>query len=283
MGKLHTCFVVAVSALAACGDDGGNAKADAGMPDSGPDAKVYMDAPPPTFDFSCAGNAAPTTAAANVTLTGDVTRIGIGAGGVEFAALGGAALKACTTGTNCAGQDQLDTDTSAADGSFTLGPLATGATPLDAYISMTAANSRPTYTYPAQPFTADQGNIPILTFDSGLLALAGAQLGCPQNDTSNGIVGIAVTDCADAPITESQDINLIVKQNGAAVAGTSVVDLGSLDARAAGTFLVCNVPANGGSTTTEVGATYKTTMQLRAHNVKVVAGATTATILRPGF
>jgi hypothetical protein len=282
MGKLHACFVVAVSALAACGDDGGNAKADAGMPDSGPDAKVFMDAPPPMFDFSCAGNAAPTTATANVTLTGDVTRISVNGITPMFNALGGATLKACRAGTNCSGQDELDMDTSMNDGSFTLGPIATTGVPLDAYISMTATNSRPTYTYPAQPFVADQGNIPILTFDPALIANLGL-LGCTQNDTGNGIVGLAVTDCADAPITESQDITLTVKQNGAAVSGTSLIDLGTLDARAAGTFLICNVPANAGTTTTEVGGTYKTTMQLRAHNVKVVAGATTGTILRPGY
>ena len=280
MGKLHACFFVALTALAACGDDGGAKPIDAAV-DVAVDSKVFMDAPPPMFDFTCMGNAAPTMASANITLTGSVTKVALNGITPQFNDLEGATVKGCAVGTACMGQDLHDTDTSAADGSFTLGPISTSMAPLDAYISMTENTSRPTYTYPAQPFVADQGNIPILTFDPTLIALL-SNLGCTQNDNTNGIVGLAVTDCADMPITDTANLTLSVKQGGNQVSGTDEVNLGDLSMQAAGTFLICNVPANAGTTTTEVGATYNG-MMLRAHSVKVVAGATTSTLLRPGY
>ena len=64
----------------------------------------------------------------------------------------------------------------------------------------------------------------------------------------------------------------------------SVVDLGNIASQFAGTFLVCNVPAanatNAGATT--VAATYKTTV-LKDVIVRVATGATTQTIVRPGY
>jgi hypothetical protein len=58
-----------------------------------------------------------------------------------------------------------------------------------------------------------------------------------------------------------------------------VIDLGAISGMGGGLYMVCNVPANP---TTTVGATYSG-MMLRAHDVKVVAGATSATQLRPGY
>jgi Flp pilus assembly protein TadG len=81
------------------------------------------------------------------------------------------------------------------------------------------------------------------------------------------------------PITDSANVTITVKQGGTAVAGTTVLDASQFDSMAAGTFLVCGVPANP---TTEVSAMYMG-HQLLAHNVKTVAGDTTATILVPGY
>jgi hypothetical protein len=282
MGNLRACFVIASLALAAaCGSDHATPDAAIKIIDAPPDAKVFSDAPPKVYDFSCMGNAAPTTATANITLSGTVQRVALSGTMPSIDPLGGATLKGCKAGsTNCSGQDQYgSTATSASDGSFSIGPFASGGQPVDGYVEMTATNSRPTQVFPASPLVADQGMIPVLTFDPTLIALLGQFTSCTQDDTTNGIIALAVTDCANAPIDDTPNLMINIKQGGTAVSGTTVLDLGALQAEAAGTYLICNVPENA---TTEVGATYKS-MALRAHNVKVVKATTTATILRPGY
>ena len=282
MGNLRACFAVAVLAMAAsCGED--HAKADAAIVivDAPPDAKQFFDAPPPMYDFTCMGNAAPTTATAQITLGGTVQRAYLNGTTPAVAPRDGATLKACKAGeTTCTGQNQYGNNvTSAGGGNFSIGPINTSMMPLDAYIEMTDTGSRTTYVYPPSPFTADQGMIPVLTFDPALIQLLGAFTSCTQMDTNNGIIALAVTDCAQAPIDDSANVMISIKQGGSEVQGTDVVDLGMLQAQAAGTFLICNVPANA---TTTVDATYNS-MSFREHDVKVVAGATTATLLRPGY
>jgi hypothetical protein len=282
MGNLRACFAVATLALAACGSDHAAPDASIKIIDAPPpDMKVWEDAPPPMYDFSCMGNTAPTTANANITLSGSVQRASFN-GSVSIDPLAGAALKACKAGAStCTGQNQYGMNaTSAADGSWSIGPFATGGTPVDGYVEMTETTSRTTYVFPPSPLTADQGMIPVLTFDPQFIALLGAiPGGCTQNDTANGMIVLAVTDCANAPIGDTANLTIEIKQGGTPVSGTTVIDLGQLQQEAAGTFFVCNVPENA---TTEVGASYKT-MALRAHDVKVVKATTTATILRPGY
>jgi len=269
-------FIAPMLFVAACGGDDGNKTSDAGVDAPDQQADAAIDTPTgPTFDFSCLGNAAPTTATANITLSGTVEQVSFsGLNGVE-----GASVHACVANTNCTGQNDKAMATSAADGSFTLGPIATGGVPADLYAKLTGNGLRETHTYAPSPFVADQSDIPVLTFDPSLISLIP---GCNQMDNVNGMLGLAITDCANNPISDTANINLIVKQNGATVTGTKVVDLGGISSAYAGTYLVCNVPANAGSTTTEVGATYKT-MTLRSHNVTIVAGTTTATGIRPGY
>jgi hypothetical protein len=276
MGKLR--FVALCLAVAACG--GNEAKPDASIDaPKTPDAKVWNDAPPgPTFDFTCMGNTAPTTADANITLTGSVQQLHIEGITPSVMAVADASLKACVAGAaDCDNANLKGTATSAADGSFSIGPITTGGTPLDVYIEMTKTNTRTTFTYPASPFTAAPPAVPMLTFTPGAISVFGA-LGCNQDD-GNGIIALAITDCADDPISDSNNIDIVIKQNGTEVSGTGIVDLGALNDQAAGTFLVCNVPP---AAVTNVGATYKG-KALRAHDVKVVADANTATILRPGY
>jgi hypothetical protein len=96
---------------------------------------------------------------------------------------------------------------------------------------------------------------------------------------------LAVTDCASAPITDSANLTVVVKQGGLVVQGTTVIDASTLDPMLAGTFAVFNVPAGTaqqGSLVTEVSGMYKT-KALRAHDVRVFRNATTGTQLRPGF
>lgn len=280
MGNLRACSAIALLALAACGSD--HAKdidASIKIADAPPDMKVFEDAPPPMFDFSCMGNAAPTTATATVTLSGTVRQVSINGTTPSIDPLANATVDACDAATaTCTGQSKLGTATSDAMGDFSIAPISTNMMPLDAYLQMTAQGSRTVLTYPASPFVADQGNIPMLTFTPE--AIAALQfLGCTQNDALNGMVGVAVTDCANMPITDAANLTITIKQGGSPVTGTTVINLGMLQQQAAGVYIVCNVPEDA---STEVGATYKT-MALRAHNVKVVKATTTATILRPGY
>lgn len=279
MFQLRACFAVGVLALAACGDDNRNA-ADAAVDQQMIDAKVWMDAPPPTFDFSCTANTtAPSTAAAQITLSGTVQSVGSSGTSIAVTPVDGAAVVACVNGAvNCTlPVNQDGEDVTDAQGAWSIGPFNTGGAPQDDYLEMTATGQRTTYVYPAYPFVANQSMIPILTFDSsGETLLSNPLVGC---DPAQAIIGLALVDCANMPITDSANVTITVKQGGTAVTGTNVIDLGSFQAEAAGTFLVCGVPANAA---TEVSATYMST-QLLPHEVKTVAGETTATLLVPGY
>jgi hypothetical protein len=273
MQNLRACLVVGSLALAACGGDG-SATADASI--DAVDAKVYEDAPPPTFDWSCEANKTPpSTASANVTLSGIVSAVSL-AGGGSFAPLQGADVTVCNNGANCAMMSNQDgDDVSDAQGAWSVGPIATGGNALDDYIEMKMTGYRTTYAYPDAPFTGNAAGIPILTFD-GTTAAALGFLGC---DASQAIIGLALVDCAMAPITDSNNVMITIKQNGAAVTTATPIDASTFNAMAAGTFLVCGVPANA---TTEVSASYMSHTFV-AHDVKTVANETTMTLLVPGY
>lgn len=279
MFQLRACFAVGVMALVACGDDNRNT-ADAAVDQQTIDAKVWMDAPPPTFDFGCTANTTPpATAAAEITLSGTVQSVGVSGTSIAVTPVDGADVIACVNGAaNCTMNANKDgEDTTDAQGAWSIGPIDTAGEPQDDYLEMTATGQRTTFVYPAAPFVASQSMIPILTFDStGEALLNSSFVGC---DTSQAVLGIALLDCANMPITDSANVTITVKQGGTAVTGTNVIDLGSFMSAAAGTFLVCGVPANA---TTEVSATYMST-QFVPHDVKAVAGTTTATLLVPGF
>lgn len=281
MGNLRACSAVAMLALAACGSDHAQPDASIKIIDSPmPDAKVFEDAPPPMFDFSCMGNTAPTTATANITLSGTVQRAYFNGTQPAIMALDGATVKACKAGAaNCSGPNQIGTtQTTAGGGNFSIGPIATSMMPLDGYLDMQASMSRTTFVYPPAPATADLGMIPVLTFDPQLVGFL-SNVGCPQNDNTNGIAILAITDCANAPIDDTANTVLSVKQGGTEVTGVDVLDLGQLQAQLAGTYFVCNIPENA---TTTVGASYKG-MALRGHDVQIVKATTTATIISPGY
>ena len=280
MGNLRACSSVAVLALVACGSDHGKVDGGIVIVDAAPDAKVFMDAPPPMFDFSCMGNTAPTSGAAMITLSGTVRQVSINGTNPDIAPLQGATVDACNAATaTCTGMNKYGTDTSDAAGDFSIGPFATMSLPVNGYVVASATGTRTSYVYPASPFIADQANIPVLTFSPQVISALALINICTQNDAANGMLAIAITDCASMPINDTPNLMLSIKQNNTEVTGTTVLDLGTLEPMAAGTYLVCNVPENA---TTSVGATYKG-MALRAHDVKVVKGTTTTTLLRPGY
>lgn len=277
MSNLRAC-AVGMLALAACG--GGSASVDAGVDEPPIDAKEYFDAPPPTFDWSCEANKTPPTSpvASTATLSGAVLAVTISGGGGGIAPLAGADVTACHNGTACTTGPQKDgTATSDAQGAWSIGPITTGGTPVDDFLEMTATGYRKTYAYPDSPFLGDQANIPMLTFGTDTTTSTALNfLGC---DVGQAVVGLALVDCALQPITDSGSVMITLKQGGTAVTGTNVIDASQFNAMAAGTFLVCGVPANAA---TEVSATYLT-HSFVAHEVKTVAGETTSTLLVPGY
>ena len=231
------------------------------------------------FDFSCSGNSAPTTADAMVTISGTATEVGVMGTTPTFNPLVGATADACKG--NCTGPNKLATATTDAQGGFSDGPITTGGTPLTgAYLKLTPPNGsmdKSVLEYPAEPVTTNLANIPLFTLTpTGVSALA--FFGCNQNFVTNGMLAILVTDCMNNPINDSSNITITVMQNGTAVSSTPI-DLGAVSPMAAGTFLVCNIPANA---TTNVGVKYKT-MTLLAHDVNVAANTITATQIRPGY
>jgi hypothetical protein len=132
--------------------------------------------------------------------------------------------------------------------------------------------------FPPTPLQSNVANVPVILVPNQLLALIGMITG-PQDDANNGLLFVAVTDCAGTPVPGAA---LSVKQ-GANEVGTQF-DLSAVAPQAAGLYLVVNVPAGD----TDVGATFNG-QAFRSHTVKsfkngngVVAGATTTTTVRPG-
>jgi len=270
MGNLKSCFIVATLALAACGSDHkANPDAPVVLIDSAPDAPTIDAAPDaPSYDFSCMGNAAPTTASATITIAGTVSEV---TGSIMNPTIGmsaGATVDACTG--NCTGQNKLSTQTSAADGTWTTSAIPTNSMPLSGYLHATKTGDRDTYVYPATPLTMDMPVTPVVQIASNFSLVI--------QDPTKGVAGIVVTDCATKPITDSTNITLSIQQNGADVQGTTVVDGSMLGSMGAGSFIVLNVPAG----TTTIGATYMGHTFL-AHDVKVAADSLTETQVRPGY
>lgn len=275
MGKLRLSLVIG---LAACGSNNATPDAHIVVVDAAPDAKVFMDAPPPTYDFSCFGMAAPTTAADPVTIAGQTgslsqtgTLTGLNGVAVEFYKTGVAAPLATTTSATL----------NMTDGAFASGDLATGGTPLDGYVKASIAAYRTTFLYPPSKVVANLANVPVPMLDSNNFdLLLQFVLMATQNDTANGVLFVPVTDCALMPINGA---TLSVKQ-GATEVGEQH-DLGMLAAQAAGTFIVLNVP--DGDVT--VSASYNG-MDFPPHVVTAhkkpnganAVGTITATAVRPG-
>ncbi|MBA3462245.1 MAG: hypothetical protein H0T46_19950 [Deltaproteobacteria bacterium] len=277
MGNLCAVLSVALLSLAACGDDGGSAKPDATIIhldaaiDMAPDTPPLPDAP--SYDFSCLNNTAPTTANANVTISGTTQEVAIQSMMPTIQANPNVAVKACKG--NCMGPNSLGMVTSNAQGMFSTSMLATGGAPLDGYIDATKTGDRRTLVYPPSPLTMDQGMVPVLMFDNQAFAVLNQFLPTPQNDAQNGIIGIIVTDCQNTPITSGAVVT--AKQNATA-AGDAPFDIGTLAPQGAGTWLITNVPPG----ITEVNATVSN-MTFRAHSVTSVVGATVTTGVRPGY
>jgi hypothetical protein len=269
----------ALTTLVACGDDGGTTTLiDSGIVDAPPvDSAPPIDQPPPiTYDLSCHNNAAPTTIDATVTISGTTQ-----AANIISQSLGptdGVTLTACkgdcTAGNNLGQVGPTDTS-----GNFTTPALATNGVALDGYLRATKAAQWDTYLYPHAPLVTSLAGAPVLIVNDGLINLIG-MFADPQI-VGNGILGVAVTDCATA-FTGVSGATINVTANGVAV-GDPAFDVGALAGdMAAGFYLITNVPPGE----VIVTATYNqggTNYTFLVNNVTIYADALTTAQVRPGY
>lgn len=252
-------------ALAACGGGGDDPPP--------PDAQEF-----PAYDFSCMGNAAPTTAADTVTVYGVTQEIKSEDGTPVIRPLGDVTMVACPVGTELGGCTPGPTTmtTSNADGTFAMGAEPTGGVPYDAYLRVEHIGHRTTLLYPSSPLIGDNMNVEVPLMLNAFVAQLAA-LGLAQ-DATKAIVGLQLTDCAGLAIADNANVVLRLQQGGAEVTGTTLLNASMFSADFAGAYFILNVPAGA----TDVGATYKGT-PLRGHVITTVAGTSSLTEIRPGY
>lgn len=272
-----TTLTIFASVLGACG--GSEATPDARIViadaplDSSPDSAL-PDAP--SYDFSCAGTTAPTSAPAMISINGMTQQLGMS--GPQ--PLADVTVDLFAVGTPTA----LSHVTSDANGAFSAS-VPSGGAPLNAYLRGSAPMYRTTLTFPDAPFTAAQVSVPVLMVSQQIFDLLTTQVAdVDQDDANNGAMFITIVDCAGTPIDGA---NLSVAKSGAQVG--EQFDLGKLAPQAAGSFFVFNVPDGEVEISAELG-----THTLRSHRVTsrkgeaapgggAATGTITTTVVRPGF
>jgi hypothetical protein len=274
MGNLR--LAAALLFVAACGDDAASSHPDAAMPDSPKmiDAKVFMDAPPPTYDFSCYNATPGTTVAATITITGTIGELSQqGLTGLTGLPVNGYKVNMTASAANA---------TSGAMGAFTLGPITTNNVAIEYLKGQdTGTTYRTTYLYPPNPIRESFDGLPIPMIDQSLVDQLGI-LGA-QDDSQNGLIFIAVNDCNTTMPQAIDGASIKVQQNNQDVG--DVFDLGQFAPEAAGTFIVMNVPDGA----TQVSASYNG-MNFPTHTVAAhkkpsgtnAMGTVTATAIPPG-
>ncbi len=288
MRKLRVGLFLAAAAAAsvgfvACGDDSSSDDNDTNDAIDDDDTDMVMiDAAPPDapvdappilidaaeIDDSCAGNPAPTTAPAEIVLSGNVQEVSLSGG----SAVVGATVDAVSVANDMV----LQSTTSGAQGAFSL-TLTTGGTPVNGYARLTNTGFRRTAVYPPSALAGSFTGLPAPIVTPATFGNLELFAGVEQNDTVNGALLVLVSDCAGEPVNGA---TVTVTQNGASV-GT-LLDLS--DAQP-GAYAFFNVPAG----VVTVGATYNGTT-FRAHDVKAFAnsseapnGTITATLIQPGY
>ncbi|HEY4056875.1 MAG TPA: carboxypeptidase-like regulatory domain-containing protein [Kofleriaceae bacterium] len=266
--------------LAACGDDSGGKAQDA-APQDGiviHDTTPTPDSPPadadPNLSFSCYQNTAPTTAPANISISGTVTTFSTGSG----SGIVGAPIKACKG--DCTGNNILAMTESGAAGAFDTGAIATNDAPVPGYLIATKppgsdAAYFKTLVYPAAPLAASLANIPIPLITQDNLDQIAIAVG--TQDADKGVMALLVSDCS-SPYMGVIGASVSVKVGGTEY-GSDAFDVGGLlGAQAAGTYLITNVPPG----TATVTVTYAG-MTFLPNVVTVEAMAATAVQIRPGY
>jgi len=232
-------FILVGVPIVACGGDS-----------NGPDAR-----------FACLGQTLPTTAPPAIVVTGRVTDI------VTHNPVSNASVFAFRTG---------DTTTVAADTTSTPGDyivsIATGGTPFDGYLRVSASGFMSSYAYPAQPLRADTVNDIVMITPTEFSLLAAAASITPQ--AGKGFIGIVVKDCTGAPVSGAT-----VTTNPAGTVLYNVAGVPSSSASSTGPDgigYIANVTA--GDIVVRATASGHT---LRQHTVNARADAITLTEIRP--
>lgn len=277
--RLFAASLFALTTLVACGDDGGATTiVDSGIVDAPPiDNAPPIDQPPPiTYDLSCHNNAAPTTIATTVTVSGTTQAANIIS--MSLGPTNGVTLVACKD--DCAGPNNLGqtgpTDTS---GNFTTPALATNGAALDGYLKATKSGQWDTYLYPHAPLAQDLSGAPVLIVNQGLVDLIG--MFADEQMPGNGILGVAVTDCATPPVGVSGATITVTGTGG--VVGDPAFDVGALAGdMAAGVYLITNVPP-GEITVTANYTQNGTDYTFLVNGVTSYANALTTAQVRPGY
>ncbi len=277
--RLLASSLFALTSLVACGDDGGANTPDAlTIIDAPPvDQAPPIDQPPPiTYDLSCHNNTAPTTIATTVTVSGTTQAANIIS--QSIGPTDGVTLVACKG--DCVGPNNLgQTGPTMANGQFTTPALATNGTALDGYLKATKAGQWDTYLYPHAPLAQSLTGAPVLIINQQLVGLIG-MFADPQV-AGNGILGVAVTDCATPPVGIS-GATIAVTGTGGDV-GDPAFDVGSLAGdMAAGTYLITNVPP-GNVTVTASYSQNGTNYTFLVNGVTSYADALTTAQVRPGY
>jgi len=274
MGQLRL-VAVSLLALTACGDDGGGSTPmdGAGSQDARPIDAVPIDMPPEvTYDYSCP-TTPPTTIATTVTVGGTAQQLS----GTTNGPAAGVVITAYRI--NSGGDQLVDTQPATlTNGAFTTALIATNGTALNGYLKGTKATYWPTYLYPASPLAQSLTGVPVIMINDANVMLA-ETLGQVEQFAGNGIIGVALTDCAQPP---AQIPNATIEvYSGTTRVGDNTLDVGAIlntipDVQ--GLYLVTNVPP--GPVT--VKATYYNHTFLENDVVSYADSLTTAQI-KPGY
>jgi hypothetical protein len=292
MGKLHVCLAVAFIA-GACGNDHADKVIDApkAIDAAAPDAKDFKDAPidaAPNYDFSCATNTPPTTAPADINVSGSTVTIGLGGS----AAVGSATVAAYANGGTTPLVPAVMSD--GTTGAYTLSTVPTGSVPLAGFIEATGPTGGTayltTFVYPTYPLAANTTGIETLMLSVTTYTELAMAAGVGSDSTDDGNLVVVMTDCAGTRI-QGATLSVTTTTNTAMQVGTQF-NLGTLPGAGSageGVFAVMNVPAGS----VDVSATYGGHDLPATGPIQVVAyksgqmgvtsnGSLTTTLVRPG-
>jgi hypothetical protein len=269
MGKLSLTLIVV--GTAACGSNN-NTPVDAHIVvpiDAKPiDApKVFNDAPPPSYDFTCFGLPDPTTSDDPVTISGTTSELSQ----AGLTATDGVSVTFFKAGV------ATTTVVTAGGGLFASGNVVTGGNAFDAYLRASLAQARTTYLYPPNIVHKTIANVPVPIITNSTFTLLTGFAQVIQDDVNDGALIAILSDCAQQPINGA---TVSVKQ-GSTEVGTQF-DLGQLSSMAAGTFFIFNVPDGSTTLTAKYGTMTFPVRTVLAHKTADGAASMTATEVLPG-
>ena len=195
------CFIAFALCLAAtaCGNDSPSAT-DAGLSNEVPDAQIVADAAGETPDaafaggpaLSCLGDAAPSTAADSIELSGALFDTST----IPVATLAGVTIELRRRGDD----GLLDTAVTDDDGRYAF-EISTGGVPVDAYFAVAADGFLPVRAFPPHPFVASF-EVPLAIATTAVVDAWYAQLGTARDDSSGALIVFA-RDCEESAIEGS--------------------------------------------------------------------------------